>query len=283
MILRKIFNAFKVIVTNIYYRCSYDVCELSIGDIMLKRVAIDSCQFTACTRLLDVKHYEHSGVSDFPYQNTISRKLWGVNHQEEKGNRNFEELICSYKKNGFDNNSLFELDKQIVLLNGTHRTSCNIYFNYNIIRARVLRRCISQVYLPLKQLALDLEPKFTEEVMDEYDNIQKYLIETGNTFVALMTSDIYSKICHEIKHLVTILKVSDFIDLNGVVGFEGKMVQFSLAKPDYKIVDHRLCSCYATTIRDLYCNRYNGGGILFSLSCLEGVKLFNSVAIRTNM
>lgn len=260
MILKKLQKAFKVIATNIYDRFSYDTCEMSIGDIMLKRTAIDSCQFTTSTRLLDVKHYEQTGQTDFPFQNTVSRKLWGANHQEEKGNRSFEDLIISYKKNGYDIKSLFEVDNQIVLLNGTHRSACNINFNYNVIRAKVLRRSIPSAYNPFKQLGLHLDSHFTEKVIYEYENIQKYLIETGNTFVALMTTEIYSEIFSEIKHLITVLRVSDFLDSNGNVGFDGKLIQFSLPAPDYAVGDNRLCSKYASSLNEFYRKRYNGGG-----------------------
>lgn len=105
-----------------------------------------------------------------------------------------------------------------------------------------------------------MDSHFTEKVIYEYENIQKYLIETGNTFVALMTTEIYSEIFSEIKHLITVLRVSDFLDSNGNVGFDGKLIQFSLPAPDYAVGENRLCSKYASSLNEFYRKRYNGGG-----------------------
>lgn len=130
MFITKFYRAIKIIFENFYDKFSYCVCELSIGDIMLKRGNIDLCQFTTCTRLLDVKHYFLTGKPDFPYQNIVSRKRWGNKHCEEEGNISFKRLIESYNSTGFRINSLFEVYKNFRLLNGTHRSACNLFFNF---------------------------------------------------------------------------------------------------------------------------------------------------------
>lgn len=274
-LLGKIYNTIIIL----YDRLTAKRCEVSIGDIMLKRAHIDSCQFTAATRLLDVKHYIKTGLNDFPYQNIVSKKMWGEKHEEKRGNSSFEKLIKSYEKNGY-NLSLLEVSRTFVLLNGTHRVACNIYFRYDLIRVNRLCRSISINDTPIRQLELNLEPSFVMEVLTEYNNIQDYLIDSGNTFVALLTNEIYGNIEAEIYSLVNVLRVVNFISHNANIGFNGKLIQFSLPVPNYSISkNHEIISYYAYDLSKSYSKRFKEN-VIISKSCWEGKKLFDSVEIQ---
>lgn len=74
-----------------------------------------------------------------------------------------------------------------------------------------------------------------------------------------MNNDVYIKILAEFKHLVNILKVSDFLDTNEKFGFNGKLLQFSIALPNYKIRNHQIYSEYAFNLQQSYYKRFNGG------------------------
>lgn len=118
--MKNIFKGIYASLYDIYDNLTAKSCIVSIGDIMLKRANIDSAQFTTATRLLDVKNFILFGNADFVYQNTVSKKLWGVNHDETRGNNSFYKIIKSYQKSGYIKDSVVEVDKSLRLINGTH-------------------------------------------------------------------------------------------------------------------------------------------------------------------
>lgn len=266
---------------QLYDRLTAKKCEISIGDILLKRANIDSCQFTTATRLLDVKHYYETGLSDFPYQNHVSQVMWGKSHDEERGNYSFVQLIKSYEKNGY-NQSLLEVSNRFVLLNGTHRVACNVFFKYDYIRVKRLSRSIAINNTPFKQLELDLKPAFVKEILSEFDSIQDYLINSGNTFVILVTDSVYSIIEIEIRYLVNVLRVVSFMPREKSIVFDGKLIQFSLSDPEYSISKNgEVVSLYAATLSNFYSKRFKDS-VIISKSCFEGKHLFDCVDIQRN-
>ncbi len=266
---------------DIYDFLTSKIYEISLGDIMLKRANIDSCQFTTATRLLDVKHYFETGEIDFPYQNNVSKMMWGGRHDEERGNRSFVQLIKSYEKNGY-NNSLLEVSSKLVLLNGTHRVACSIFFKYNNIRVKRLCRAFAINDIPFKQLELGLSPTFVKEVLSEFDKMQDYLINTGNTFVILVTDSIYSIIDAEIRYLVNVLRVASYVSREKHIIYNGKLIQFSLPNPNYTVSPNgKIISLYAAELSKSYSKRFKDS-IIISKSCLEGKCLFDSIDILMN-
>lgn len=250
---------------------------MSIGDILLKRANVDLGQFTTATRLLDIMHYIETGDVSFPFQNEVSRKLWGKEHQEEKGNQEFEALIKSYQKKGFDMESLFEVDCDYILLNGTHRSALNLFFDYDEIKVKHLRRRSLKCQNPYPLLSLDLNSEFYKSVFKAYENLQKRLIATGNTFLILVTEEVYDKIYCELRNLVNVLRVSAFKSQDSSLPFNGKMIQFSLPCPNYCSKDGRVVSRYAKRMKEEYARRYKD--IIITTSCLEGKQLFRKVEI----
>ncbi len=243
------------LLVKLYDSATSDICTMSIGDILLKRANVDLGQFITATRLLDIIHYIETGDVSFPFQNEMSRKVWGKEHLEEKGNQEFEALILSYRKNGFDMESLFEVDRDYILLNGTHRSACNLFFGYDEIKVKHFRRSSLRFQNPYPLLSLDLNAEFLESVFEAYENLQKRLIETGNPFLILATEDVYDKIYCELHHLVNVLRVSAFKSKDSSLSFNGKMIQFSLPCPDYSSEGGCVVSRYAQRMKKEYALR----------------------------
>lgn len=264
-------------ILNLYDFLTAEVCIISIGDILLKRANIDSCQFTTSTRFLDVNKYYSNTDKTFPYQNMVSRKVWGAEHKEEKGNKEFESLIKSYEKNGFYIESLFEVDLDFVLLNGTHRSACNLYFGYDIIKVKHLKRWIPRSHNVYHQLALNLKSDFYKEVFEAYENIQDKLIKTGNTFVILVNEEDYPKVYFELRHVVNILRVSKFKSIDEDIPFDGMLIQCSISCPNYYSKNGIITSKYAQKLKEMYQKIFPK--VIVSTSCYEGKLLFQKIKL----
>ena len=68
--------------------------------------------------------------------------MGGVNHDETRGNNSFYKIIKSYQKSGYIKDSVVEVDKSLRLINGTHRTACNLFFEYYEISVKSIGRNI---------------------------------------------------------------------------------------------------------------------------------------------
>lgn len=67
---------------------------------------------------------------------------WGVNHDSARGNNSFRKIINSYQKSGYIKDSVVEVDKSLRLINGTHRTACNLFFECFEISVKSIGRNI---------------------------------------------------------------------------------------------------------------------------------------------
>lgn len=74
---------------RLYDKWTAEECEVSVGDIILRRAEFDHCQFLLTTRNLDVAACVYKNDKSFSYQNAVSRALYGDAHLENKGNREF--------------------------------------------------------------------------------------------------------------------------------------------------------------------------------------------------
>ena len=129
-------------------------------------------------------------------------------------------------------------------------------------------------------MKLNFESQFITDIMSEFNNIQKMLVETGNTFVILTSEESYSSISCELGELVNILKVSDFEPKEASLGFNGKLIQFSLPCPQYVIKNGVIVSEYAASLKKMYAARFDN--LIISESCHEGKKLYDNVKIKCN-
>lgn len=199
--------------------------ECCLGDILLQRDAPNNHQLLLTSRLLDVEEYLESGNDTFPYQNAISYKTYGTNHQEEAGNKAFKALIESYKKNGYRSDSYITLDKDMVLLDGNHRMGLQIYEKLEKVSARMLRRKVNFEYGGDWYYRVGLPTTFMERIYTRYAEIQKWLIEKGMTFCALSDAkgEEREALISDARHLTTVLAVHPFCESveyhqNSIVG-----------------------------------------------------------------
>lgn len=116
----------------------------SVGDILLRGNTLDEGQLTILSRYYDLLEYYSGRNLHFPFQNAISYLLWGDSHDEQSGNTGFMKLIESYEKDGYREDSLITLDRDLSLMNGSHRVAMNLYHGYWNMRAKVLYRRIKK-------------------------------------------------------------------------------------------------------------------------------------------
>ena len=259
--------------------CIYDwltatECEISVGDIILKRTGIDHCQFLLSSRKLDVKAFMVNHDKSFHFCIIYKKE-----HKEEEGNLLFSNLIESYIAKGYDSNSLLTVDKDCRLIDGNHRMGINLYMGINRLNVRFLKR--KSPFTPNLDtyLKLGLSTSYLEEVCNEFDNIQNWLIETGNTFCCFLSGKYENGQDSLLKDLRLITNV---LDSKFVRGPEqdcmGVLVQFSLDNPSYCVKNGKLYSIRAEEIERALNLRKNRIGldadIKVSKSCLEGKEMW---------
>lgn len=253
-----------------------------LGDILLQRDVPNSHHLLITSRLLDVEEYLEKGNESFPYQNAISYKTYGNNHQEEVGNKAFKSLIESYKKNGYRTDSYVTLDRDMILFDGNHRMGLQIYEKLERVSARMLKRSIKFEYSGDWYYRVGMPTIFMEKIYSRYEEIQKWLIEKGMTFCVL--SDVKSAdredLINDTKHLATVLDVHLFdnqinYQQNSLHG--GVLIQFSCMQPEYISYKGNLISKRAKKIQAILESRLPNQKIIVSNNCMEGMEIFNIV------
>lgn len=280
-IIRKWVGKIYSTVIRLYDHLSATSCTVSVGDIVLQRAEFDHCQFLLTTRKLDVATYINKNNKTFPYQNAISRAVYGADHKEEHGNRQFTNLIESYKKNGYDSGSFVTVDKECRLIDGNHRMGINLFMGIETINVRFLCRSSAFPRNLDKFLNLGMTSSFMAEVVKEYELIQKWLINTGNTFCCLLCG-IYEcdnvSLVEDLKLISNVCAITTVSKTTNGRQCEGVLVQFSLDFPAYCIKDGQLISQRTIQIENNLLKRkakFNlDVDIIVSKSCLEGNKIW---------
>lgn len=247
--------------------------ECSIGDIILQRDVPSNNQLLLASRLLDVEAYIKNGDDSFFYQNTISYSAYGKNYKEGIANKKFRELIESYLKDGYHTDSYITCDKELMLMDGNHRMGLHLYEQIYHVNARMLKRKIPFAYSSDWYYTVGLPTAFMDKIYQKYSEIQQWLIESGNTFCALIETAEPDNVIADMKRLCTVLRI---VDHDGIVGV---IVQFSMPSPRYKM-SNGLVSERAKQIEVILKKRYAGtANITVSKNCLEGKHIFDSQTI----
>ena len=282
--IRKLLGIIHGSLLRFYDKLTAQECEVSVGDIILRRAEFDHCQFLLTTRKLDVSSYLSGRDRSFPYQNTISRAVYGAAHKEEQGNRMFATLIESYMANGYVKSSLLTVDKECRLIDGNHRMGLNLHMGIERINVRYLRR-----FSPFPRnldtyLMMGISSFFMEEVYTEFCNIQKWLIKTGNTFCCTLKGEFEKG---EISLLNDLRQSSNVLNVQNVGGLEyrgGVLVQFAIDYPSYYVKGGRLYSRRAEDIERLLHQRKKLYGldvdIKLSKNCIEGKEMWKTLNIN---
>lgn len=272
-LIEKLYGAILELRDNI----SAENSEASVGDIILQRAELEHCQFLLTTRKMDIEAYCSGEDKTFPFQNTVSRAIYGIEHEEELGDRQFAELIQSYKENGYNPSSYLTVDNDCRLIDGNHRMGMNLYMGIERFNIRLLKReSVNKKNLD-RYFELGLSTSFIKRVFDESQRIQEWLIKTGNTFCCMIQGECEKddiSLISDIEMMATVLKKEETTDRNGV----SVLIQFSLIEPRYRIREKRLESQRAFEIERLLKQRADKYGlyslIRVSKSCLEGKEIW---------
>ena len=253
-----------------------DFFQCSIGDIVLQRDTPSNNQLLLTSRLMDVESYMNSGNSTFPNQNRISYKAYGNAHMEERGNKHFLDLIKSYQRNGYRDDSYITCDNSLSLMDGNHRMGIHLFYEIDIVKVKMVHRKVIFEYGADWYYKVGLESVFMEHMYQKYADVQKWLVETGNTFCAIIrknnTNDVLSTMSpiSDLKRLTTPLRVVSIDDDDIII------LQFSLLNPQYKFKNGRLVSLRAQEVLNIMKKRYGEqSDIEIGLSCYEGKKLWD--------
>ena len=247
-----------------------DRFECGIGDILLLRDVPSNNQLLLTSRLMDVEDYLSGKDKTFPWQNTISRKAYGDKHREEDGNRSFKALIESYLKDGYHPDSIITCDNDMNLMDGNHRMGLHIHEGIERVNVRRVHRKVPFQYGGDWYFENGLSATFMDCIYERYDAVQKWLIESGNTFcVYAEGSDAEVKEVESVlKHLCTVLCIKS------VAG--GVILQFSMPSPEYSFKDNKLVSKRAEQIESILRKRFTSVQLKLEVAknCLEGKVCF---------
>lgn len=197
-------------ILDTYDEFTMDKFECSIGDILLKRGQIYSNQLLVASRLLDVEKF-YGGDNSFYFQNTISRATYGKHHNEIGGNNSFTKLINSYKSVGYDPSSFLTVDEDVALMDGNHRTGLNLYHQVETINVHRVHRVVESKQNTDTYFNLGLNSSFIHQLYAKFDDIQEWLINTGNTFVACVsnsTNETVDNIVEDLNKLCNVLRIN---------------------------------------------------------------------------
>lgn len=258
-------------------------CEVSVGDIILQRAEMDFCQFLLTSRKMDVQDYCNGTDKTFPYMCTISGCKYGPNYKPENGRLLFAKLIESYQEKGYDPTSFLTVDKECRLIDGNHRMGVNLFMGIEKLNVRYLKRSSGFSRNLDGYFKIGLKTAFIEKVKGEFYHIQKWLVETGNTFCCLLKGEYQNDSVSLISDLGCMSHINNDIirckSDNNKMG--GVLIQFSLDFPSYIVKKGKLVSLRALEIEKMLEQRKKQFGldveIKVSKNCLEGKELWEMV------
>jgi len=253
-------------------------CVISIGDIFLSQgTLMNQTQFLAMSRYIDVKRYVEEKDSTFSYRNTFCKILFGLKHSIKQSNYNFENLIKSISNDGFDSSFPPILNNDGNLIDGNHRCGICLYLKIESLTVRINakeRRIPRNIdnYLE-NRIPLDM----IKNIWHEFKNIQKWLIDSGNTF-AIYVDGIKEKkqidnFISRVSFVCTILKITKS-------HYGQILIQFCVENPQYTYSKGVMISKRCYEIEKALNSAFPNLNLIISKSCLEGhsiVKNFKTI------
>ncbi len=253
-------------------------CVISIGDIFLSQgTLMNQTQFLAISRYIDVKRYIEEKDSSFSYRNTFCEILFGLKHSFKRSNYNFENLIKSISINGFDSSFPPVLNNEGYLIDGNHRCGICLYLKIESLTVRINvkeRRIPRNIDNYLENgIPIDL----IKNIWHEFKNIQKWLIDSGNTFAIYVDGINEEKqvdnFISRVSFICTILKITK--------SHYGRiLIQFCVENPQYEYSNGVMISKRCFKIERVLNSAFPNLNLTVSKSCLEGhsiVKNFKTI------
>lgn len=298
---QKIIKGLKLYTKNMLWPIlhSYDLLfkkelTVAVADLMLLRDGeMYNRQFYATARLLDAKLYYEKGDDSLPFQVAVSYNYRPASYDREKRTREYIELMESVKKNGYDRNSHLAIDKDLYLINGTHRIALAIYNRITEIQVDCWRRrnIVEKGIEQWTSSAIDSD--ILQNVFLEFKALQDYFVENGQTFAMWISTDDIT----EAKSLFTSLQpyfvFHKFFKLsNCSIVFEsneiknGYIALFTPIRLFYVIKDDIYYSKYVAKYIGILTKRITKLGyttrFYISINCLLGQRLYNSIKKHLN-
>ena len=155
-------------------------------------------------------------------------------------------------------------------MDGNHRMGLQIFEKIELVSARIVKRIwpnsnsIDGYYT--SQFATD----FMERIFDRYQQIQRWLIDSGMTFCAYINADSRKGVDlkQDLTRLCNVLSVKQAKE-------RGVVLCFSMKDPQYTVKNNQLFSQRAYAIEQIMKRRSESSDIIIvSKNCLEGRILY---------
>lgn len=261
----------------------------SIADLLLLRDGeIYNRQFYVASRLLDAKLYYQNGNDKFPYQIAVSYNFRPASYDRARRSLEFKQLLDSVKTNGYNKDSHLAIDKDLYLINGTHRIALALYFGIKELQVDCWRRRNIVERNIEHWTTSSIDPIILENVLEEFNRIQNYLLKKGESFVFWISGKDQNQTMTLISGLKPYFNFYKFYKVtlsedkllffdNIEIG-NGFLAQFTPIKTEYKIQKNNYYSLYVQKVEELFSKKLkclnSKQNFYISKNCLKGQQLF---------
>ena len=261
---------------------------VAVADLMLLRDGeIYNRQFYVAARLLDAKLYYEKGDASFPYQVAVSYN-YNPKCNRAKRDKRFLDLLNSVQNEGYNFNCHVIIDKDMQLVDGSHRIALAIYNNITEVTVDCWYRK-KIVYQGLEQwTASAINPQIFNNVLNEFERIQIYLLEKGQSFVLWISGSneqeaqlLFDGLRPYVKYFnfYKFNKTTSSIQFEGLTIDDGFYAQFIPNKVQYKIIGTEYYSTYVKHLSEILTKKIKRLNytqqFYISPNCLYGEKLFS--------
>lgn len=256
-------------------RCFPRKVEFSLGELMLQRGEPSHAQFVISALLMDVENYCDKNDASFHYQN-VGRGLRGFNEAEiDASNDRFRRTIDSVVQNGYREDSLLQVGRDITLHDGTHRTAICLYLNHYALKGNAYCYKSPFFYRTADEFIqfMGFPQDYVNEVLDKYHQIQDSLIGNGLVYG-----------CFSEKDPSTYLEKMAGLHLHSCrhvrpdqSGREGYYLQFTMDDPNYRIKGDRIVSRTCERLEKTLKANYPSTSFWVSKNCMEGKEMFDQL------
>ena len=208
---------------NVVVAYKYSFIEEDVSSDLPKVIQIDTNELLLCqyrngvfnrydiaVRLLAIENYFGKNTYGFDLYKKMQQRRAGDEAYGEISTQRFTQLIQSYAKVGYDENSELVIDKKLYLKDGSHRLALAIYFGISRLKVRIIQKEKDNYYGRAW-----FEESFTEE---ECAVIEEKVLEIENRCAGTVkgilwpsATDFFDEIVDVIKQQYSIANICDYI------------------------------------------------------------------------
>lgn len=246
--------------------------ECGLGDILLPKYAhADYLTLLVASRSLDVIAFME-GDNSFPYQSAISLNFNGESFDKKTATALFKKLVSSYKKNGYKKDSFLMVNRDLRILNGTHRLALNLYFNIPNVSIKVLRRNV-RIESDESFFKGNLKSDFLKTIFNHYNEIEHRLVEMGSCFCCHISNYCEVDGYNVFEDIGQLARIHKTVRLSNECNAD-YLLYMTITDPNYILKNNRIVSQRAFEIERIINDRYNSikldTTISISKNCTEG-------------